>query len=176
MGQRWDDLLARSVAEAAAYDQALRTAMGKLNRRAMSRSQLNGKLRQLGFDQPLRQRVLDRLTALGLLDDEALGRALIHQVTLRRPAGPRLLREKLAQKGLARPTIDCLLSEVAGSTDPLQQALVLARHHLGQRGGLEPRVRRRRLYGLLTRRGFDPDTIDAALRALPENLGEPTDN
>ncbi len=45
-----------------------------------------------------------------------------------------------------------------------------------QLGRLEPPVRKRRLYGLLARRGFYPDTIDAALRALPKDLGEPTDN
>jgi hypothetical protein len=38
----------------------------------------------------------------------------------------------------------------------------------GRLRGLEPRVRRQRLYGLLARRGFDGDTIATALGTFDE--------
>ena len=168
--QPWDTALAAQVEQAAQVDKAMRKAMNRLNRRAMSRRDLDRKLRDLEFDEPIRQRVLDRLTELKYLDDEAFGRALIRETQRAKPAGPRLLRQKLFQKGLDRKLIDQLVGEVRDTSDPEAEALALARRRLRQMSRLDAAARQRRLYGLLARRGFEPQTINAAMEALRDEI------
>lgn len=170
VGQAWDESLAQQADQAAAFDKALKRAMNRLAARAMSRRTLDRKLRDLGYDEPVRQRVLDRLTQLGYLDDEAYARAVIRDILARKPAGPFLLRQKLMQKGLDRDIIDRLVSEELGGVDSVEQAVDLARRRLRQMSRLDPPTRKRRLYGLLARRGFDPDTITAALTQLQQQI------
>lgn len=172
VGQPWDDALAERVSEAATHDQAMRKAMHRLNRRAMSRRDLDRKLGDLGFTADTRQGVLDRLTELGYLDDEAFGRALIRETQRAKAAGPRLLRQKLFQKGLDRTLVDRLVSETndEDEQDDASRAIALARQRLARMQRLDPTTRRRRLYGALARRGFEGDTIDAAMRAIRDEL------
>ena len=173
VGQAWNDALAAQVAEAVAYDKAFRDATRRLARRAMSTKMLDDKLRDLGHDTAVRQRVLDRLIALQLLDDHAYGQALIRQTMRQKPAGPMLLRQKLMQKGVDRSLIDALVHEATQDDDQqLQDAIALAQRKLAGMKRLEPAVRKRRLYGQLARRGFTPDTIHSAFDALADRLLE----
>lgn len=176
--QPWDDALAARVEQAVHVDKAMRKAMNRLNRRAMSRRDLDRKLSDLGFDEPTRERVLNQLAKLKYLDDEALGRSLIRETRRAKPAGPRLLRQKLFQKGLDRTLIDQLLAEVRADPDaePESEAVELARRRLAQMARLEPAARQRRLFGLLARRGFEPETINAALETLRDEIREGEDD
>lgn len=172
VGQPWDDALAQRVAEAATFDQAMKKAVNRLNRRMLSRRQLDEKLRGLEFEAPVRERVLDRLTELKLLDDEAFGRALVRETMGRRPAGPRLLQQKLFQKGIGRQLADRLIAEAVEPDDQVEQAVLLCRKRLRTMSRLDATARKRRLYGLLARRGFTPDTIEAAMRAVRAELAD----
>lgn len=165
VGTVWDEALAQRIAEAAAYDKALRQAINRLARRGRSRRELDRKLRELGHDEPVRQRVLDRLVELGYLDDEALGRQLLIEIQSRKPAGPMLLRQKLMQKGLDRELIDRLVTEAVDDSDQAEQALALLRQRLRSMQRLDPATRKRRLYGQLARRGFAADAIRSAFAA-----------
>jgi len=168
VGQTWDGKLAERVRRGIETDKAYRQTMQRLNRRAMSRHQLDRKLRELGHDAAVAADVLDRLERAGLIDDRALGAAMIRETISRKPAGPRLLRSKLAQRGLARKLIDELLAEVEAGGDPVGQAAELARQRLARMGDLDERTRKRRLWGVLARRGFAPDVIERALAQLGE--------
>lgn len=171
----WDAELAEQVARAQKFDRAYEAALSRLNRRALSRRQLGDRLRQLGHDQAVVAQVLDRLEALHLLDDEVLGRELIRQTLAGDPAGPPLLRSKLMQRGLKGPLIDRLLSEAAPAPGGLVRgASALAQKKLPTLARLGPVARKRRLWALLARRGFDHDTIEAALQDLAE-LDQNTD-
>lgn len=172
VGQPWNQALAQRVEEAVTFDQAMKRALNRLNRRAMSRRQLDGKLRELAFEAPVRERVLDRLAELNLLDDEAFGRAVVRETMARKPAGPRLLQQKLFQKGIERTLADRLIDEAVEPDDQVEQAVLLSRKRLGSMGRLDAVTRKRRLYGLLARRGFGPDTIDAAMRAVRDELAD----
>ena len=175
VGQEWTDTLAEKVAQAAVYDKALRQAMNRLNRRAMSRRDLGRKLKELGYDAAVRDEVLDRLTELNYLDDEAFGRTLIEITLRRKPAGPQLLRQKLYQKGLDASLIERLVSEATDAQDLAPGAVELARKKLNTMQRLDPETRRRRLYGLLARRGFNPDTISSVMAELEDELSAGTD-
>lgn len=165
--QNWDPDLAEQVDRAQAFDKAYDAALSRLNRRAMSRRQLHDKLRQLDHSQSVVDQVLDRLEELRLLDDEELGRELIRQTIASRPAGPRLLRSKLQQRGFPAALIDRLLeTELPSTADSVRGAAALAQQKLRTMSRLDPLARKRRLWGMLARRGFDADTIEAALRDL----------
>lgn len=170
VGQAWDDQLATLVAEASVYDKALRQAMNRLNRRAMSRSDLDFKLKRLDYTQPVREEVLDKLTEMGFLDDEAYARALIEATMRRKPAGPQLLRQKLFQKGIHRSLIERLVGEATDAQDLAPGAVDLARKKLRTMQRLDIETRKRRLYGLLARRGFNPDTISSVMAELGDEI------
>ncbi len=176
VGLRWDDALAERVAVAATEDKAFRAAMNRLARRAMSTGMIRQKLRELGHDAEVSQRVLDRLDRLGLLDDEAFGRALIREATRSKPAGPRLLRQKLFQKKLDAALIDRLLEEHDAEQrqreDPDAEAIAFAVKRAASLERFDPVTRKRRLYGQLARRGFGPDTIQRALAVALEGDGD----
>lgn len=165
IGMPWTPALAAAVEQAAAFDKVMRAAMNRLSRRAMSRFQLRRKLtdRKLEFDPAVVDAVLDRLEELDLIDDEAFGRALVAEILRGKPAGPRLLRAKLMQRGLDRNLIDQLISEQTPDADG---ALDLAQKKLRSLMRYDPPTRKRRLWSMLARRGFDGDTIESALSRL----------
>jgi len=164
----WDDALAQRVERARMNDCVRRDALRRLERRAMSRRRLADKLRQKGYADDTIAAVLDRLEQVGLLNDLDFGRALIREITRVKPAGPRLLRDRLFKAGLAESTIAQLLAEVEPSNEAgtIEQAVTLARRRLATMSGLDAPTRRRRLWGVLARRGFDPDTIEQVMRQI----------
>ena len=172
--QLWDEAVAAKVHAAADYDRAYRAATNRLNRRQLSTYQLSQKLSKLGHSGPVLDRVIARLTDLGFLNDYALGQAIIQSIMSRKPAGPRFLRAKLRQRGLPGDLADRLIQETTVDTQTaVDQAATLARHRLKtMAANLDPAVCRRRLWGLLARRGFDGDTIEQAL----SQLLQPTDS
>ncbi len=174
IGSPWTDDLAERVGGAVVYDKAFRAATSRLARRAMSRGMLRQKLRTVKEPAPpeVIERVLDRLTELGFLDDRAFGEALIRETTRSKPAGPMLLRQKLMQKGVDRELIDGL---VADATDDREEqadgATAFALKKVRSMQRLDPAARKRRLYGQLARRGFAPDAIRAAMAAALDSDG-----
>ena len=171
VGLPWSNALAERVHAAAAFDKAMMHAMNGLSRKAMSRFEIDRKLEQKGHDPAVRAEVLDRLAELSLLDDETFGRALVRETMQKQPAGPRLLRHKLMQKGLDPVLIDQLVDEATSDADEqYDSALALAEKRLASMTNLEPAKRKRRLYGALARRGFDPETIDRAMETLHERI------
>ena len=170
IGRQWNESLATQVAEAALYDKALRAAMARLNRRAMTRQQLDDKLNRLDFAPAVRQRVLDRLTELALLNDEAIGRELIREIQLRNAAGSQLLQSKLLQQGLDRELVDRLVNEAISKCNPIDDAMQLALGRIQSMRNLDWVTQKRRLWSLLARRGYDPDTIESSLQRLPASM------
>lgn len=165
-GVEWTAALAEQTDQAAAMDKAKRDALSRLNRRALSRRELARKLRDKGHADAAIEPVLDRLTEVGLLDDAAFGRALIRELRARKPAGPRLLKSKLFQKGLDGKLIDELIAEASQDNDDVAAATRLARQRARSLERYDEKTRTRRLWGMLARRGFDTDVIRQALDAL----------
>lgn len=173
VGGPWDASLAGRVKAAAGYDQAMHDALVRLNRRALSEWQLERKLLDRGHDEVVIARVLERLISLNLIDDEAFGRALIRELTGRQPAGPHLLRSRLSQCRLPSELIDRLVAEATSDTrGAVQRATALARQKMRSLGGLDEMSRKRRLWGLLARRGFESDTIEQALHSLGDAVDD----
>jgi regulatory protein len=176
IGQAWNDAIAQQVSRAAQVDKATRQGLNRLNRRPMSSGRMRTKLRQLGYDEAVIVAAIDRLTQLGALDDEAMGRALVEELVRRGSGGPRLIRARLQARGIPVPLAQGLAAEADNAEQQVDAARVLARKRLRMMARLEPAIRQRRLWAALARRGFDHDIITAALNGLEGLNGRPDDD
>lgn len=173
VGQAWTAALAGQVEGGVGFDKAMRAAMNRLSRRAMSGRMLRDKLKTLGHETLVIDAVLERLAQLDLLDDEKFGRALVRDVMSRKPAGPALLKQKLYQKGIRGALADRLVAEATSDHDAQHDAAIaFALKKAASMLKLEPVAIERRLYGQLARRGFGPDTIRAAMEAVRRDLAD----
>lgn len=150
-------------------------ALRLLNARPYSTRNLSRKLLLKGYSKEVIAQVVERLTRVGLLNDEQFGRELIRQLRAGKPAGDRLLASKLAQHGIDTRIAQRLISESAGEQvpaheDPAIEKLVVRK--LASMSHLAPEVRARRIFGLLARRGFDYEQVrqivDRHLSAEPD--------
>jgi len=149
-------------------DAAREAALRLLERSRRTRADLSRRLREKGYAAAVVDEVLDRLAGVGLVDDAEYARAFLASRWGRRTAGWRRLEQELRRRGVAAEDIAAArqrLEEETGGADEVAAARRVL-EQVGRRyDRLDPRIRRRRLYALLARRGFDGDTIEQALRA-----------
>ncbi len=150
--------------ERSVYDQAL-TLLGF---RARSVAELRRKLLQKGAPADEVEDVIRRLQDQKLLDDADFARQFARNKLL----GPGVSRfrivQELARKGVSRELADRAIEELRAD-DGIDSARAI--HRVAQKkwvslAKLGDFTRRRRLYAFLARRGYSPDEISAAMRAL----------
>lgn len=145
-------------------------ALNALASRSRSRSDLARWLRQREFTTGEIEPTLERLEALGLLDDLAFARGFARsRLGTGRGFGPRRVAAELARRGVARAVVDEVFGELRaeGLADETASIELVAGKKWRTMRALEPAVARRRLYGFLSRRGFS----DAAIRQVLAALG-----
>ena len=139
---------------AADEEGAFRAALRALERRSHGERELGIKLERKGHTREAIALAVERLRALGLLDDAAFARAYIASKS-ERGRGPIRLRHDLAMLGVRREITEQALAELAaGADDPLEQPRALVAKRLRQLASLPPDARRRRLLAYLGRRGY----------------------
>lgn len=168
VGQVYDRVVAGEIETALGYDKARKAAMGVITRRMIGSDELRQRLRGKGHVEGAVEKVIDWLTEKGYLDDLSYARAVVRGQTTRKPAGRRLLEQKLYIKKLPRGIIQQVLDEAEEANDPTEEARKLAKklNCSGSYTRLEPRKRKQRLYAALARRGFSPDQISRAMEGL----------
>ncbi|MGJ3509504.1 regulatory protein RecX [Enemella sp. A6] len=142
----------------------------RLTMRAHSRAELAQALAKRNVPGEVAERVLNRMEQVGLVDDDAFAASWVASRQQRRHLSRRALRAELGRKGLDREVIGEAVNEV-DDEDEYTAAVSLARSKLRSYARLEPHVRRRRMAGVLARRGFD---ASITARVLEEVLGEAT--
>ena len=168
-----ESLAERRERRAAIDDPAvvLEAAARFLEVRSRSVAEVRRRLLGAGYRADLVEGAIDRLTELGMLDDEAFSRAWVESRDRARPRGERAIREELRLKGVDRAVIDAVLEErrdravehptepdlAAPSPDRIAAERLVARHARGLGRVTDPRQRRQRVYALLARNGFDPE-------------------
>lgn len=119
--------------------------------------------------------VLSRLTELGYVDDLKFATWWILQRNQFRPKGWRALSFELSQKGVERSIIEaCKPSLEADGIDDVSLATTLATKVLGKSVGLSVKEQKMKLYGYLTRRGFEGSVVSRVVDAVL-NTGYNTD-
>jgi regulatory protein len=129
-------------------------------------------LLQAGFEQREVEAELDRLEAVGLLDDERFAQEFTEHAAASRKQGRRAIAGALAAKGLAPGTISRSLEQIQEGEESRAESLATDRAR--RLGGLPPETAFRRLFAFLVRRGYDHALARrAATRALElESDGE----
>ena len=152
-------------------DAAREVALRLLERTRRTRADLAKRLRDRGYAAATIEQALDRLAAVGLVDDVEYACAFLRGRASRRPAGRRRLELELRARGVGAEDVALAFERSApdaGSADEAEGArrvLALAERRYRT---LDPRSRQQRLYALLVRRGFDRETIAAALKTPPQ--------
>jgi regulatory protein len=142
-------------------------ALGLLNYRWRSRSELDRRLRQAGFPADEIATALDDLEAAGLIDDERFAAEVVRTHATGRLSGDRAVRAKLAAGGVAPALRDRALLQAGDEGD---RALALARKRAPRLAALASEAAYRRLYGALVRRGYGPGTARDACRVALHEL------
>ncbi|HEX8340361.1 MAG TPA: RecX family transcriptional regulator [Tepidisphaeraceae bacterium] len=137
------------------FDQAMRF----LEKRLHSRSELRTKLMRQEIGPGIIDSVLEQLVELNYLNDAAFSEARAEAAAKYKHHGRNRAMMELARKGVARETARQAVEGVYEAHDSMAIARDLARKKIPSLRRLEPLVAKRRLYGLLLRRGFDYDTI-----------------
>lgn len=153
----------------------LEAAARFLEARSRSVAEVRRRLTRTGYRADLVDGAIERLLALGILDDRAFAEAWIASRDRAHPRGERALRQELALKGIDRAIVDGLLEErregegaTAAEPDLAAAERLLTRNARTLGRVSDPRRRRSRAYALLVRNGFDSGTCTAAVRAWIE--------
>jgi regulatory protein len=144
------------------FDHALRF----LQMRFHSRSQLIQKLNRREYGPAIVLSVADQLKELGYLDDERFARAKAASAAGRKKQGRRRAKIELMKAGIRGSMAETALDHVYGRTDSTAIARELAQQQSARLSKLDPAIARRRLTGMLQRRGFDFATIAPLVREI----------
>jgi regulatory protein len=184
----------RQERHAAVEDPAvvLEAAARFLEARPRSVAEVRRRLGRAGYRSELVEGAIIRLGELGLLDDEAFGRAWVESRDRARPRGEIALRRELSLKGVDRAIVNELLDErreataATAASDPTADAglgpdvpaatRLIARNERALGRIADPRKRRQRAYALLARNGFDPDTCRLVSAAVTADVADSADS
>lgn len=168
IGDDWNDELRVRVAHVLDLAKARQYAIRAAVSRPMSARQLQLKLARRGVARSDAQTITDHLIAKGVLDDAAFALGSAASELARKPAGRSLLTAKLRTKGVDGKTADKAVAQVMADVEynPRDSAFKLAERRAASLSRLDPVTAQRRLYGLLARRGFDPDTCAWVVRKV----------
>lgn len=139
----------------------------RLTDRPRSRVELAEALAKRDVPDEIASRLLDRFEEVGLVDDEAFARTWVQTRMSNKGLSRRALGAELRRKGVGDEVIRSVLDEIDGD-DEVEAARRLVRRKIRSTRGLDPRVRIRRLAGMLGRKGYAPGL---ALRVVREELG-----
>lgn len=153
---------------AASEEAAHAAALWLLESRARTRLELRQRLERRGFEAEAIERALDRLTGVGLVDDEAFARDLAASRVEQGVDAPRIVVE-LKDRGIAPDLAVRIAGESAPPSDRAERCRELAEDRLSKLEGLRPEVQYRRLAAYLVRRGYPGDVVENVVSELVDS-------
>ncbi|HZD68395.1 MAG TPA: regulatory protein RecX [Actinomycetes bacterium] len=156
--------------KAASEDAAHAAALWLLESRARTRLELQQRLERRGFERGAIERALDRLSSVGLVDDEAFARDLAASRVEQGVDASRIVVE-LKDRGIAPELAARVAGEQAPQHDREDRCRELAEARLAKLQGLRPDVQLRRLAGYLVRRGYPGDVVENVVSELIASSG-----
>lgn len=149
---------------ASAYEYALNL----LSARAYTARNIRRKLVQKKFDPAEVDAAMERLLASKLIDDARFAAEYARQKLVTGGLSARRVEHDLAKRGISRDVAHQSVGSVVEeeSIDTFASAERVARKKMGSLAGLDPDVKRRRIFGFLARRGFDLDEIKRAVNTV----------
>ncbi len=117
------------------------------------------RLKQKGHRGFIIARAIEELEEKKLLDDKAFAKLWIGDRISLKPSGKSLIVRELKSKGLTDEVINAVFGELEGSFDEYEIAASFACRKLERFKGLEEEKAKKKLFDLLSRRGFAYNTI-----------------
>jgi len=143
-----------SISEPSREEQARALCLRLLTARSHTRAELSGQLAKRGYPDDVSARVLDRLAAVGLVDDTEFAEQW-HSRRANARKSKRALTAELQNKGVDNDVITTVLGGLdAGAERDRAEQLVRAKLRRETLGEDDRRVGRR-LVAMLGRRGYD---------------------
>ncbi len=144
----------------------IQRALALLVRREHSRKELARKLADRGIEREAASAAIERLTGDGWQSDARFAEMLV-RTRVAHGQGPIRIRAELGTHGLDGDTIDVAMGAFDG--DWREVARNLAHRRFGPELTSADMLRQRKMADFLYRRGFDGDTVRAALRGDPDD-------
>ncbi len=165
-GDELDEDALRRLKEAAGVSNTRAAAADLIGKRAMSRRDLERKLREKGASEAEARYAAEWLEAIGALNDAEYAAALVRHYS-GRGYGPARVREKLYEKGIPKELWEDALEQLPENDGQIDAFLA------GKLRGREPDEKeKRRLTNALLRRGYSWGDVKAAWNRLGEEAGE----
>ncbi len=150
---------------------AEKDALALLTRRDHSEAELRKKLRAKEHDAAAIDVVVARCKEWGYLDDERLARHLVNDAINLKRLGPARIKQKLGALGIDKDVAREAVSHAEDDApSPVEQALGALATKRRSYARLDQETARRRMYGFLQRRGFNFDTVRAAVEQFEREL------
>lgn len=137
------------------FDAAIRFLESRLH----SRSELRKKLARREYGQAVLDATLDDLARLGYLNDARFAQTKARSAAQHKQHGRRRAMMELLKAGVGGETARRAVEDVYEATDSNAIARKLAMKQADRLRKLDPAVARRRLVGMLQRRGFEYESI-----------------
>ena len=166
VGDELDEATLGRLKDAAGVSDVKARAADLVGRRAMSRHDLERKLRDKGASEAEARYAAEWMEAIGAINDADYA-AVLARHCAQMGYGPDRVREKLREKGVPRELWDDALDTLP---DPAEQIDRFLSSKL--RGGEADEAAKRRLTGALVRRGFSWGDIRAAWNRLGAEMSE----
>ncbi|MBO3129218.1 regulatory protein RecX [Dermatophilus congolensis] len=161
-----------ALSVSADYAQAKRIALRKLAAAPRSRAQLAEAITAKDIPQETADQVLDRLEDAGLVDDAAYAQMLVRSLRESKGLSKRSLEMELAKRGVEATIVEDAVEHLDVERDK-EAARAVVDKKLRSMSGLDIETKKRRLLGLLGRRGYSAgvafSVVAQALDALPEH-------
>lgn len=142
----------------------------QLARRGMSRWELEQLLTRREIAAEVFAPELDRLEAMGVIDDASLAATLAFTQHSRKGLGRSAIESDLRRRHIAPELIEEALADIADE-DELGRATELALKRIAQLSSYDDETARRRLHGFLARKGYDSSVVRQAMDAAFASRG-----
>jgi regulatory protein len=160
--QEIEELIQKDTSEVA-FQQAVRL----LDYRPRTGQEIRQKLLQKRFEPGQIEKVVERLNAANLIQDEKFAAAWVESRNQFRPSSQRVLRYELRSKGIDEEIIE---EAMQGSVEDLELAQRAAQKMIRRLTSLDWQEFRKKLSAFLARRGFSYETVAQVVKASWDDL------
>jgi len=140
-------------------------ALKLLGYRSRSKKEMLERLKRKGFSSEQINDTIRFLEKSGLISDESLASELLRYSTERKPLGKKGIEAFLARRGIDKELIGRTLSTHTKDMEEESARILLEKKAKSLRNCPED-IAKRRLWGILRRRGFSMDVINRAVKSV----------
>lgn len=153
---------------------ARKILLDALTGQSRSRKELADRLAKRGVPEDLGNRLLDRFTEVGLIDDAAFAQLWVESRQRSRGLAPRALAQELRRKGVDDDTVRGALEQI-DEADQRAAARALVIRKARSMRGVDTTTATRRLAELLARKGYSAGLAFSVVREVLAEQGSDPD-